>query len=151
MVGLAEARVIGITGTIGAGKGRHHIAHASPKPAFQTRESGAIVDFLRQRGFKWFSVRDFLLQEISKRGLPPVSFCSQTPPHAGPFSIFAQPATHDELCCVCGNSSPLLAGLKPLREYTSPRFTACSKKNRIATRWQPWRMSSGPLTRRATS
>lgn len=46
-------RVIGITGTLGAGK-------------------GAVVDYLRQQhNFQWFSVRDFLLTEISRRGLPP--------------------------------------------------------------------------------
>ncbi len=44
---------IGITGTIGAGK-------------------GTIVDFLvKEKGFKHFSVRAFLLAEIGKRGLPP--------------------------------------------------------------------------------
>jgi dephospho-CoA kinase len=43
--------VIGITGTIGAGK-------------------GTIVDYLvRERGFRHFSVRQFLLEEIEKRGL----------------------------------------------------------------------------------
>jgi hypothetical protein len=34
--------------------------------------AGAIVDFLRSRGFRWLSVRAFLLKEIEKRGLPPV-------------------------------------------------------------------------------
>lgn len=43
--------VIGITGTIGAGK-------------------GAVVDFLTEtKGFRHFSVRDFLIREIKKRGL----------------------------------------------------------------------------------
>ncbi len=44
--------VIGITGTIGAGK-------------------GTIVDYLvSQKGFLHFSVRDFLCEEIERRGLP---------------------------------------------------------------------------------
>jgi dephospho-CoA kinase len=44
--------IIGITGTIGAGK-------------------GTIVEYLvEQKGFAHFSVRDFLLEEIRKRGLP---------------------------------------------------------------------------------
>jgi dephospho-CoA kinase len=44
---------IGITGTIGAGK-------------------GTIVDFLvKEKGFKHFSARAFLLAEIEKRGMPP--------------------------------------------------------------------------------
>lgn len=44
--------VIGITGTLGAGK-------------------GTIVDFLvRNSDFSHFSVRDFLIEEIKKRGLP---------------------------------------------------------------------------------
>lgn len=43
--------VIGITGTLGAGK-------------------GTIVDYLQNKeGFKHFSVRDFIAQEIQKRGL----------------------------------------------------------------------------------
>jgi dephospho-CoA kinase len=43
---------IGITGTIGAGK-------------------GTIVDFLvKEKGFKHFSARAFLLAEINKRGMP---------------------------------------------------------------------------------
>jgi len=44
--------IIGITGTLGAGK-------------------GTVVDFLKKRGFKHYSVRDFLTEEISKRGLVP--------------------------------------------------------------------------------
>src|SRR4051812_36781737 len=45
---------IGITGTIGAGK-------------------GTIVDFLvKEKGFKHFSVRAFLMAEIEKRGMPHV-------------------------------------------------------------------------------
>ncbi len=44
--------IIGITGTIGAGK-------------------GTIVDYLvNQKGFIHFSVRAFLIEEIKKRGLP---------------------------------------------------------------------------------
>ncbi|MCL2682093.1 MAG: AAA family ATPase [Bacteroidales bacterium] len=44
--------IVGITGTIGAGK-------------------GTIVDYLvSQKGFLHFSVRDFLSEEIERRGLP---------------------------------------------------------------------------------
>lgn len=44
---------IGITGTIGAGK-------------------GTIVDFLvKEKGFTHYSVRSFLLKEIERRGMPP--------------------------------------------------------------------------------
>lgn len=43
--------IIGITGTLGAGK-------------------GTIVEILKQKGFKHFSVREFLIEEIKKRGLP---------------------------------------------------------------------------------
>ena len=43
--------MIGITGTLGAGK-------------------GTIVDCLKERGFSHFSARDFLVKEIEKRGLP---------------------------------------------------------------------------------
>ncbi len=43
--------IIGITGTLGAGK-------------------GTIVEFLKKRGFVHYSVRDFLIEEIKKRGLP---------------------------------------------------------------------------------
>ncbi len=43
--------IIGITGTLGAGK-------------------GTIVDYLKkQKGFLHFSVRDYLIQEIEKRGM----------------------------------------------------------------------------------
>lgn len=42
--------IIGITGTLGAGK-------------------GTIVDFLKHTGFKHYSVREFLTDEIKKRGL----------------------------------------------------------------------------------
>jgi dCTP deaminase len=42
--------VIGITGTLGAGK-------------------GVVVEFLVERGFKHYSVREFLTEEILKRGL----------------------------------------------------------------------------------
>lgn len=44
--------IIGITGTIGAGK-------------------GAVVEYLKQKGFAHYSVRDFLMREIEERGLPP--------------------------------------------------------------------------------
>jgi dephospho-CoA kinase len=44
--------IIGITGTLGAGK-------------------GAVVDYLKQKGFEHFSVREFLLAEIHRRGLKP--------------------------------------------------------------------------------
>ncbi|MCU0660147.1 MAG: AAA family ATPase [Candidatus Pacebacteria bacterium] len=43
--------IIGITGTIGAGK-------------------GTVARYLEEKGFKNFSVREFLLEELSKRGLP---------------------------------------------------------------------------------
>jgi dCMP deaminase len=42
--------IIGITGTLGAGK-------------------GTVVEFLKERGFVHFSVREFLTEEISRRGL----------------------------------------------------------------------------------
>jgi len=42
--------IIGITGTLGAGK-------------------GTVVEFLKERGFLHYSVRDFLTEEIMKRGL----------------------------------------------------------------------------------
>jgi dCMP deaminase len=42
--------IIGITGTLGAGK-------------------GTVVDFLKERGFSHYSVREFLIEEISTRGL----------------------------------------------------------------------------------
>jgi dephospho-CoA kinase len=45
-------QIIGITGTLGAGK-------------------GTIVDYLvKNKGFKHYSVRQFLIEEIEKRGLP---------------------------------------------------------------------------------
>lgn len=45
--------IIGITGTIGAGK-------------------GTVVEYLMQtKGFAHYSVRDFLMEEIARRGLPP--------------------------------------------------------------------------------
>jgi dephospho-CoA kinase len=45
--------IIGITGTIGAGK-------------------GTVVDYLmQQKGFAHYSVRDFLMKEVEKRGLVP--------------------------------------------------------------------------------
>ena len=43
--------IIGITGTLGAGK-------------------GAIVEYLAQKGFRHYSVREFLTEEINKRSLP---------------------------------------------------------------------------------
>ena len=43
--------IIGITGTIGAGK-------------------GAVVNILKKKGFRHYSVREFLINEIKKRGLP---------------------------------------------------------------------------------
>lgn len=44
--------IIGITGTIGAGK-------------------GTVVDFLKEtKGFTHYSVRDFLMEEIDRRGMP---------------------------------------------------------------------------------
>ena len=43
--------IIGLTGTIGSGK-------------------GTVVDFLVEKGFKHYSVRYFLIEEIKKRGLP---------------------------------------------------------------------------------
>ena len=42
--------IIGLTGTLGAGK-------------------GTVVDFFKRKGFKHFSVREFLIEEIKKRGL----------------------------------------------------------------------------------
>lgn len=45
--------IIGITGTIGAGK-------------------GTVVDYLvREKGFAHYSVREFLMREVEKRGLTP--------------------------------------------------------------------------------
>jgi len=46
-------KIIGITGTIGAGK-------------------GAAVDYLKRKGFVHFSVRNFLWLEVDHRGLPHV-------------------------------------------------------------------------------
>lgn len=43
--------IIGITGTIGAGK-------------------GTIVEYLEQKGFKHYSARAFIVAEIEKRGMP---------------------------------------------------------------------------------
>ncbi len=43
--------IIGLTGTIGAGK-------------------GTVVEYLKRVGFKHYSVRDFLVIEIEKRGMP---------------------------------------------------------------------------------
>jgi len=44
--------VIGITGTLGAGKGE-------------------VVEYLKKRGFLHFSAREFLLEEVKRRGLEP--------------------------------------------------------------------------------
>lgn len=44
--------IIGITGTIGAGK-------------------GTVVEYLKTKGFVHYSVRALLLEEIEKRGMPP--------------------------------------------------------------------------------
>lgn len=43
--------IIGITGTIGAGK-------------------GTVVEYLKKRGFKHYSARAFITEEIKRRGLP---------------------------------------------------------------------------------
>jgi len=43
--------IIGITGSFGAGK-------------------GAVVDYLKEKGFAHFSARSFIIGEIEKRGLP---------------------------------------------------------------------------------
>ena len=43
--------IIGITGTLGAGK-------------------GTVVEILKKKGFSHYSVREFLIEEIKKRGLP---------------------------------------------------------------------------------
>lgn len=43
--------IIGLTGSFGAGK-------------------GAVVDYLVQKGFRHYSVREFLTEEIGRRGLP---------------------------------------------------------------------------------
>ncbi|HOZ36676.1 MAG TPA: AAA family ATPase [bacterium] len=43
--------IIGITGTLGAGK-------------------GTIVEYLKSKGFKHYSARDFITQEIVRRGMP---------------------------------------------------------------------------------
>lgn len=43
--------ILGVTGTIGAGK-------------------GTVVEYLKTKGFKHFSARDFFTKEIVKRGLP---------------------------------------------------------------------------------
>src|SRR4051812_40085599 len=44
-------QIIGITGTIGAGK-------------------GAVVELLKKRGFVHFSARQFILEEVRRRGMP---------------------------------------------------------------------------------
>lgn len=43
--------IIGITGTNGAGK-------------------GTVVEFLKQQGFRHYSARDFIVEEVTRRGLP---------------------------------------------------------------------------------
>jgi len=43
--------IIGITGTLGAGK-------------------GTIVDYLKEKGFKHYSAREYITQEIKRRGMP---------------------------------------------------------------------------------
>lgn len=43
--------IVGITGTLGAGK-------------------GTVVDYLKEKGFTHYSVRDFLVEEINRRGMP---------------------------------------------------------------------------------
>ena len=43
--------IIGIIGTIGAGK-------------------GTVAEYLKQKGFKHFSAREYIVEEIKKRGLP---------------------------------------------------------------------------------
>jgi dephospho-CoA kinase len=43
--------IIGITGTLGAGK-------------------GTVVEYLKTKGFKHFSARAFFIEEVQKRGLP---------------------------------------------------------------------------------
>lgn len=43
--------IIGLTGTLGAGK-------------------GTVVEYLKAKGFKHFSARDFIVEEINHRGLP---------------------------------------------------------------------------------
>ena len=43
--------ILGITGTLGAGK-------------------GTVADYLKEKGFAYFSVREFLTEEILKRGMP---------------------------------------------------------------------------------
>jgi dephospho-CoA kinase len=43
--------IIGITGTLGAGK-------------------GTVVEYLKTKGFKHFSARDFFTKEVARRGLP---------------------------------------------------------------------------------
>jgi dephospho-CoA kinase len=43
--------IIGLTGTLGAGK-------------------GTVADYLLDKGFKHYSVRNFLIKEIKKRGMP---------------------------------------------------------------------------------
>jgi len=44
-------KIIGITGTLGAGK-------------------GTVVEYLKKKGFRHFSAREFLIGEIKKRNLP---------------------------------------------------------------------------------
>jgi len=46
-----EKKIIGITGTFGAGK-------------------GTVVEYLKTKGFVHYSVREYLISEIQKRGMP---------------------------------------------------------------------------------
>jgi dephospho-CoA kinase len=49
---LKTMQVIGITGTVASGK-------------------GAVVDYLKQKGFAHFSARDFIIEQVHQRGLEP--------------------------------------------------------------------------------
>ena len=49
--GSMEIKIIGITGTLGSGKGE-------------------VSAFLRSKGLAYFSVRDFMTKELKRRGLP---------------------------------------------------------------------------------
>ncbi|MDP2598420.1 MAG: AAA family ATPase [Candidatus Liptonbacteria bacterium] len=51
MRGKKEIKIIGITGTLGAGK-------------------GTVVEYLKTKGFNHLSVRGFLSEEVAHRGLP---------------------------------------------------------------------------------
>jgi dephospho-CoA kinase len=45
--------IIGITGTLGAGK-------------------GTVVEYLKEKGLKHYSAREFIVKEVTKRGLEPI-------------------------------------------------------------------------------